>query len=55
MLIDYKNKLPYILSTPTRFCPAAKAAPLFNIQRNKEQTALPLPATGEQAGPKACQ
>jgi hypothetical protein len=35
--------------------PAAKAAPLFNSQRNKQQTALPLPATGEQTGPKACQ
>ena len=29
--------------------------PLFNSQRNKQQTALPLPATGEQTGPKACQ
>jgi hypothetical protein len=29
--------------------------PLFNNQRNKKQTALPLPATGEQTGPKACQ
>jgi hypothetical protein len=35
--------------------PAAKAAQLFNSQRNKQQTALPLPATGEQTGPKACQ
>jgi hypothetical protein len=31
------------------------APPLFNSQRNKQQTALPLPATGEQTGPKACQ
>ncbi|MEO8645659.1 hypothetical protein, partial [Pseudomonas sp.] len=29
--------------------------PLFNSKRNNQQTALPLPATGEQTGPKACQ
>jgi hypothetical protein len=31
-----------------------KRPPLFNSQRNRQQTALPLPATGEQTGPKAC-
>ncbi|CAI8808074.1 hypothetical protein EMIT0324P_11090 [Pseudomonas chlororaphis] len=34
--------------------PAAKAAPLFNNPRNKQQTALPLPATGDQTAPKGC-
>jgi len=35
--------------------PRAKQSPsLFNNQRNKQQTALPLPVTGEQTGPKAC-
>ena len=27
---------------------------LFNSQRNNQQTALPLPATGDQTGSKAC-
>jgi hypothetical protein len=40
---------------PTEHGLAAKSEPLFNSQRNKQQTALPLPATGEQTGPKACQ
>lgn len=31
----------------------AKAAPLFNSQRNKQQTALPLPATGARQPRKA--
>jgi hypothetical protein len=34
---------------------ASTDPPLFNSQCNKQQTALPLPATGEQTGPKACQ
>jgi hypothetical protein len=34
---------------------ASTDPPLFNSQRNKQQTALPLPATGEQTGTKACQ
>jgi hypothetical protein len=40
---------------PTHIGSAAKAAPLFNNQHNKQLTALPLPATGEQTDPKACQ
>jgi len=31
-----------------------QASPLFNNQRNNQQTALPLPATGDQTAPKGC-
>jgi hypothetical protein len=51
------DKQAYILSieAPQRSEGEKPAPPLFNSQRNKQQTALPLPATGEQTGPKACQ
>jgi len=44
----------YIYRSNTVTANGFKATPLFNSQRNKQQTALPLPATGEQTGPKAC-
>lgn len=31
-----------------------QASPLFKNQRNNQQTALPLPATGDQTAPKGC-
>jgi hypothetical protein len=44
-----------LISTPTnKKAPEPTSSLLFNSQRNKQQTALPLPATGEQTGPKAC-
>ncbi|QXV71619.1 hypothetical protein psageB2_042c [Pseudomonas phage psageB2] len=33
---------------------AQRIEPLFNSLRNKQQTALPLPATGDQTAPKGC-
>lgn len=38
----------------TRDCGGPQASPLFNNQRNNQQTALPLPATGDQTAPKGC-
>jgi hypothetical protein len=50
MPIDSNYVFTYISPMPAHNRPAAKAAPLFNNQRKKQQTALPMPATGEQTG-----
>ena len=53
-LTKYELMVHISLIAATHCCDEHQT-PLFNNQRNKQQTALPLPATGEQTGPKACQ
>jgi hypothetical protein len=54
--IDSEIALVHIspIETQQRIARASRDPPLFNNQCKKQQTALPLPATGDQTAPKGC-